>query len=308
MADTETKETIVTEAAVEGNEDNYGGFDSEDPVVKIAESHGWLSKDKYKGDAEKWTTPDKYINAQWDINDATKNSNKRLERTVEQLEKQLSKISRGYEEMNKREQNKVQSELKELRKQAIEEGDAAKVDQIDEQIETLKQGDAGGGEPAVHPAVDEWMGQNEWYRPGGKGAPAEVQDIVELVEELNGLDEYSKLSPQFRLAKIDREVASYVEMRRPDLIGKYKFNGIKPATVNGKAAPKADDDDDTGKTRRSISDVEGNVTRGGRGAKGISYDSLNETEKAMCDSQTRAIPGYTKEEWLKDYAMQKARG
>lgn len=283
-------------------EENYGGFDPEDAIVQIASKHGWEPKDKYSGDRP-WTPPDKFVDAQWEINDSLKNGRKRLEQTVDQLTRKIDQMSRRWDEMSQRDQEKTTSDLKAARKQAIEEGDVSKVEEIDEQLDRMRQGAAErDGESDLDPAVSDWMEQSDWYRPGGKGAPDEVQDVIELVEELNSQENYQRLSPKFRLAKIDKEIADYVEMRRPDLIGKYNFNGIKPAKDDaGRAKPKEDDDDVEGKSRRQISDVEGGVQSGGTKGKGKTYASLSEMEKKACDSQVAAIPNMTVEKWLENY-------
>ena len=191
----------------------------------------------------------------------------------------------------------------------MEEGDNDKVDAIDDQIAKINESAVQPqDEPSLDPAISDWMQENSWYKPEGAGADSDVSDVIELAEELNSLDEYKVLSPRFRLAKIDREIANYVEMRRPDLIGKYAFNGIKPTkTADGKSAPKAEEDESKS-ARKEISDVEGNVGRGGNRSKATTYASLSAEEKRACDSQVDSIPNFTRKEWLANFDEIKDRG
>ena len=311
MPETKKEEEIIdTDSAGESKvadggtdtqgEDDYGGFDPDDAVVQLATRHGFRPRSEYKGDLSKWIPPDKFIEAQWDINDAAMSGRKRLEHTVEKLTYKLDQVSKRYEEMTRREQEKAQAELKKMRNDAIEEGNAAKVDEIDDQMAQLKEATVSQGSN-VDPAISEWMEQNAgWYRPKGEGASSDVREVIEYAEELNGLDEYQRLTPKFRLVKIDKEIADFVQTRHPGLIDKYQFSGIRPVRdKSGRAAMKEEDEE--AKTRREISDVEGNAQRGGSQGKGKSYASLNENEKRACDVAIKSIPGMTREAWIKSF-------
>lgn len=280
------------------NTEDYGGYTPDSDVVKLASSHGWKPKNEHKGDRE-WVDPYKFVDAQWIINGATKNANKNLERQVDQLTQKLNQVTQHFDEMNRREQDKVHSELKAMKVEAIKEGDADKVEEIDAKISELKETAPSRGN-AADPAISQWLTDNPWYRPEGQGADADVSDVIELVEELN--TQYKDLSPKFRLAKIDREVADYIELRRPELKEKYKFAGIRQANT---AAPK-DDDAGERKERKAISDVEGNAVGGSRRGKDITYSQLTPEEKAACDSTVAEVQGMTREKWLAGYS--KLRG
>ncbi len=282
--------------------DNYGGFDPEDVVVRIASNWGWKPKDKL-GDDDKWTPPDEFVEAERDVSKALKSGSKRLKHTVEQLTRKINQMALQHQETTKRDIEKMQAEIKLQRNQAIEEGDVAKVNALDERLQEVaeKAGVDLSQDDTLDPDIADWMKASTWYKPEGKGAEDDIQEVIKLVEELNSLDEYAKLSPRFRLAKINREVAAFVEMERPDLIGKYHFQGIKPTkSPDGKAA-MGDDGDTDAKPRKEISDVEGDAHRGGSGSKGKTYSSLSEEERRACDSTVDSVESMTKKDWLKSY-------
>jgi hypothetical protein len=304
----EAGDSIIAEEKVDDtdNTEDYGGFDPGDAVVKLAIPHGWKPKNEYSGDPDKWVPPDEFIENQWKINRATENGKKNLELQLSQLTRKLDNVTQQWEELSKREQAKIHSEIKEQRKQAIEEGDVAKVEALDEKLGELKErSKPDQSNPDAPPEIIDWMERNTWYKPGGQGAEGGLSKIISVTENLNGL--YGdKDSPHFipsidiRLSRIDREIADYVMMYCPELADKYEFVGVKPLRVNGRAAPKEEEQAEA-THRKQIGDVEGNVRGNSSGNKGKTYSSLSMEEKAMCDSTCFANPKMTREKWLAEY-------
>ena len=301
--------------------DNYGGFKPDDPVVKIAMRHGWKPNDQLP-EGKTPIAPDKYIDSQWDINRVTNNNNRRLERQVEQLTKSVTLQTQQNAEATQRDIDDTRGKLKDARKEAAEAGDTVSVEKLSDQLEELaavrNSNDTDAG-TAPNPAVGEWARDNSsWYRPGGEGAPDDVQDVIEVAEDLYGhhgapylKDEDGNktvLNPAFipsnrlLLAKINKEVADYVQNQRPDLIGKYEFNGIQPVkSTDGKAALKAEATVDSKDGRQAISDVEGSLSSPVPSGSTISRGMLNDNERRIMESSVFNIVDMTEEKWLKDY-------
>jgi hypothetical protein len=302
MADNDKSTEVVEEQqGTQGDDnnaslDNYGGFKPDDAVVKIAMEGHWKPKDQFD-DPSKWVPPDQFVRNQYAINEAVKNGRKRLESQVEQLTKQVRLLTEQNTVKSQQELESTKERLKQARKQAAEAGDTDAVENISEQLEELAAARKGNAEPSLDPAVSEWMSQNQWYKPNGNGADDEVEDLIELVEELNSTEDFQRLSPRFRLAKIDKEIADYVQMRRPDLIGKYDFTGIR-ATKS--AAPK-DDGKKADSNRQAISDVEGNASRSAPSGNKLTKSMLNEQERKIMQSTLFNNPNLTEEKWLADY-------
>jgi hypothetical protein len=114
-----------------------------DPTV-IAREKGWKPKEEYEGDLSNWVDADEFVKRQ-PLFDKIRNQSKKLK----ELEKTIEAISQHYNENIKQAKERAIAELKAERKEAIELGEAARVDAIDQRIEQVKKVE----EPPKHQAL-----------------------------------------------------------------------------------------------------------------------------------------------------------
>lgn len=135
----------------------------ETPFDDLATEMGWTPEDEYDGDD--WVDARTFL----------KNANvitKKQQVTIERQRNDLDEIKRGVKKtvdhqkmMAKVEIDKLKSELKATRREAITEGDIEKVEKIDEQIEKIdEQFEDTVEETEINDQIyNDWLKDNDWY-------------------------------------------------------------------------------------------------------------------------------------------------
>lgn len=126
----------------------------------IAREKGWKPKEEYDGDSEGWIGAEEFVKRQ-PLFDKIKVQSKKLK----ELERTVEAMAKHYQVNIQQAKEKAISELKEQRKEAIELGDSAAVDQIDHKIDMVKQTPdpelpAKTLAPEIEQFVDE---QRDWF-------------------------------------------------------------------------------------------------------------------------------------------------
>jgi hypothetical protein len=155
--------------------------DHEDPaIIQEALSMGWTPREEWKGDPSKWRSAAEFVERGKEILPIV---NKRLEQERQrsaQLERELQEMRatlQEFREYSKRDKErmykKALEDLKAKKKQALEEGDADAVLEIDDAILELRESNKKALEeekpaaPAYDPANDvvyqTWLAENRWY-------------------------------------------------------------------------------------------------------------------------------------------------
>jgi hypothetical protein len=231
----EVTEDATEEAATEENTE-----ESAQPTVEdIAKDLGWKSQDEFQGNDETYVDPATYIRRSKDIQQSMSQHLKDNRRKMDQMERGISDLHNHYEQVSKAQIAKQQKEIVRLRKEkreAIEEGDADRVDEIEsEMLDKYDSMDASQPIPAMPEPdprdVDEfdgWRSKNDWYKvKGGDGD----QDMTAYADKLANLPEYDALPYQRKLAT----VTELVKKAFPD-----KFQGTAQSrpTSNSVEAPR----------------------------------------------------------------------
>ena len=130
-----------------------------DPHEAAARADGWLPKDEYKGDPEKWVDPKAWVEKGPLLKRISSQSMhiKELKKTVDAMAKHLTaNVQHGV----KVELAKLQAE----KKDAITEGDVAKVEAIDRQIDEAKATKSDiPTAPELAPEIKDWVAASKWY-------------------------------------------------------------------------------------------------------------------------------------------------
>jgi hypothetical protein len=172
------------------------------PLIQEAMEQGWVPKDQYEGDPERWVDAGEFVRRG------------ELFRKIESQSKEIKSVHKALVELGRHnakiaevEYQRALSTLRAEKKQALVEGDYDKVEQIEEQIDLTKEQQRVAQTQAVqaaipqevHPELKNWISQNPWYesnsemrdyadfvgqRLAGTGSPTEVlKEVTKRVKE-----------------------------------------------------------------------------------------------------------------------------
>ena len=165
----------------------------EDPVIAEARKDGWVSKEEYRGDPDKWSDAPEFV-------ERGKHINRILQSKLKRQEDQISELRAGVEEFKKfsnaqvtHERAKLETALQELKTQkavAIREGDGELVTDLDDRIDHAKT-QLKETKPSEQPQeqrsaqdkadFEDWNQSNNWYgkdRKATRFADMVAQDIL----------------------------------------------------------------------------------------------------------------------------------
>lgn len=275
-----SEEALDTEAPeVEDNLDDELSPEELDRATR----QGWAPEEEWKGPKEQWVDAKTFLKRGDEILPIVRANNKKLEQELADLKAERENDKKIFEdfqkfqdENRKREEKEYKRELAELKAakaKAVADGDSAAFTQADAAEDQLRddyqsrQAESKPKEPnqpGEHPDWQPWLQENDWYLDDeemGAMADAMGQRIAEAKPHLTGKAFYD-------------EVKARVQHAMP-----HKFenpNRSKPNAVEAGGG---------GKTR----------------SRGKTYSDLPAEAKQACDGFCKTIPGYTKEQYVKDF-------
>lgn len=135
------------------------------PVQEQALSQGWVPKDEYKGDPEKWVEAAEFLR-RGELFAKIEHQNRELK----DVKRALHEIGKMHAQVKEIEYKRALDTLRAQKKVALEEGDADAVIAAEEAIDAVKEHQrAVINEPQVqesgelHPEFMEWKSKNSWY-------------------------------------------------------------------------------------------------------------------------------------------------
>jgi hypothetical protein len=147
----------------------------EEAIQALAQEMGWKDEDEYDGDPETFVDAKTFIKRGGDIQ-------KSMQQHIRDQKKQLADLRAGLEDLRQHNERVYKTEVKKLktqitdlttkRREAIEEGDPDRVEEIDKELEDMKsvvseteQLASGSKKPEAsdNPEFDQWKTQNTWY-------------------------------------------------------------------------------------------------------------------------------------------------
>lgn len=256
-------------------------------VEKNARHFGWVSKEEFRGNEADWVDAETFEKRGKEINPILRANNDRLKKELEvtrdKHDKEIAELRAATEEFKtfqkesyERKQKQLQDELlslKDQRKEAIREGDADLVIEIEDRIEEVKDARSSQKEPVAIPRVEEpvkldpslsnWIEDNKWFG-----------NDIEATEVVNGLGasirkQFPGLQGKEFLDKLDERIESVL----PQLRGKPQ----------------------------EFASVDSSTTRGSTSSKKKSYDNLPADAKAACDKFVKQGLFKTKQEYVDSY-------
>lgn len=136
-------------------------------VEQRAMELGWVPKDEYSGDPQRWKSAEVFLALDEPI--------KRIESQSKELKavrKALEAMQEHYSKVRETEYNRAIKDLKEARKQALVDGDLDKFEALEDQIDTFKEQAKEikqtaqlqiEPETVVNPEFQSWVNRNPWY-------------------------------------------------------------------------------------------------------------------------------------------------
>jgi|SRR5712664_179158 len=192
------------------------------PVQEEALTQGWVPKEEFDGDAERWVDAGEFLRRG------------ELFRKIESQSKELKDVKKALNELAKHnskirevEYARAVEGLKAQKKTALAEGDADKVVEIDDKLDLVKDQQRQLANQVVHEAIPQevhpelqnWISKNSWYESDKKMRVYADSLGVQLAQD--------GLSPREVLKEVEKEVKDRFKekFRNP--------NREKPGAVEG---------------------------------------------------------------------------
>lgn len=248
-------------------------------VQDRAKLQGWVPKEDFRGPEEKWKPAEEFLKVgedRWPVqNERIKTLEGRLGSTLEKLDRQGKSITEFVEFQKGRDQRAVETakrELKEEQLKAVTDADPDKFLRLEKEIDDLERQPEKKPEEKVEgeipPGYPEWTAENEWY-----------ETDIELTVYAD-------------------QVAGIIKRKNPNLGGKAYFDKVGQA-VKEKFPEKFENPNRNAPP--AVAGGAGGADEGGGGGKQHTYGNLPPEAKTACEQFVRDIPGFTKEQYCKDY-------
>lgn len=135
------------------------------PVQEQAMSQGWVPKEEYKGDPEKWVEAAEFLR-RGELFAKIENQNRELK----DVKRALNELTKHHRQVSEIEYKRALDTLRAQKKDALENGDADAVIAAEEAIDAVKEHQRSTQyEPQIeqsgetHPEFVEWKSKNSWY-------------------------------------------------------------------------------------------------------------------------------------------------
>lgn len=244
-----------------------------------ARAAGWKPKEDFSGPEDKWVDAETFVKRgeEWApyVRANTKKLEEALKATREELKATKKTMAEFREYSTKAEQRAYDRALKELQDRqdrAVEEGDAAAVRAVTQEIADL--------------AVEVRDSSMKSQPQAENGMTPDYEEAVEAFKEAN---------PWF---ETDEDMASWAVALDQKLAGQGMEDKARLKEI-AKRARTVFPHKFENPARRQPSAVEGSTPP--RRSSGRTYADLPADAKRTCDSFVKRIPGYTREDYLKNY-------
>lgn len=254
-------------------------------VETRARSQGWRPKEEFNGSAARWKPADEFLRASETFMPVLQERNRALERRFDRVNSELADVKQVLSDFREfaskgeeRAYNRARADLLAKRDVAVAHADTETFRAVDKEIADLDKSAAPAREirretptqtqqkQQMHPDVEAWVSENRWFNTD--------QLLNTFAKALDADFEKSRpgLDVGDRLALVKAEV----QKRFPD-----KFENPNREAATSVSAP-------SGGASRKVAKH--------------SYENLPPEAKKQCDKYLKTIKGYTKEEYVRDYA------
>jgi hypothetical protein len=240
-------------------------------VVEKAAAMGHMNKDEWtaKGkDPDKWRSPAEFVKHGEDLNPILK---ERLDHSVREMAEMKQTMQQMHSHFMKAEEvaerrgwEKAIAEVTKKQVAAVEIADVDEFNKLEkEKFDLLRQPPMPAEQHGPEPDFVEFNAKNEWY-----GQDRKMTVFADAIGRA-----YREENPRARLKEVFKEVEAEVKSRFPEKFSNPRREGA--SAVEGGTAP---------------------VKRGGK-----TFDDLPREAKDAYARFAKQIPGFKKEEYLKNY-------
>ena len=239
---------------------------------------GWVPKEDFKGDPERWRPADEFLSRGETLLPILRRDNEKLHDKLSKFERMLAEKDEATKELldytrksEERSYARAKAEIEERIAQAAANADPATVRAEMAKLDALekpapKREEAKTEQTGVDPEIQDWLKTNNWYVTD-RALNGYATDIWGQLER-----DAPGMSTSERLAETKKRTMD----KFPE-----KF-GINPKREGAAAVATP-----SGETRER--------------KKGKTYDDLPEDAKRACDRFVKMIPGYKREDYVKNY-------
>lgn len=261
------------------------------PAIEAeAREYGWTPQDQFRGPSEKWQPADQYLDwakrtgrvpkSQFDEIrrdfPVIKRQNDELKAELGQVRETLKEFVEFSSKAEQRAYERARKDIEAKAETAAAQGDQAGVRAAMADLDALQKPqerpkpEPTQTQPRIDPAIQDWIGRNDWFNKD-RSLNGYATDIYgELERSAPGM------SVEERLAETKKRTID----KFPE-----KF-GINPNRENA---------------TRTVAEPSGTPSRR---TNGRTYENLPADAKAACDKFVRTIPGYKREDYVRDYAWE----
>ena len=273
------------------SEENVTSNEVAPEIVQEAESQGWVSKERYRGNESDWVDAETFVKRGREILPILRKNNENLVKDLNATKEQLKEFREAAEEFKKFQKESYErkaqeyeqriQDIKESRAQAISDGDGQKVNALDDALDqakdelkgakqAVKDADKAPTTPqidtVIDPGLQSWLDRNTWF-----GQDKRMTSIVNGIGESLRI-EFPGLKGQPFLEKLDEVLAEDF----PNKFGNEK-----------KQIPNSRVESCSGRTSRSSGNSQ-------------TYDNLPPEAKTACDRFVKQKL-MTREQYVADF-------
>lgn len=154
--------------------ENEEQIKNEAETAKRAQLYGWVPKEEFRGDLEKWVDADVFVKRADEILPIAKSMNRKLEtelisakQKIENMEKTVKAVIQAHKKSAQGGYERNLSQIKMEQRKAVETGDTATWELLEAEKEKLQKPDEIPEETTksvtADPAVIQWKKDNSWY-------------------------------------------------------------------------------------------------------------------------------------------------
>lgn len=225
----------------DGEADEVSEAEIDDNAAAIeadARAQRWVPKDEFKGNPRDWVSAEEYLRRSDPKHlrkqlDMTRKEVRDLRQARDQDAKAFAERLDRFEAMSKAQRTKLYGDIETARRQAVEAGDTAEYDRLNQVEANLYDQERAAGKTTAKPAereqgdanevVEAWIEENPWWDTEPKMQHAAMTINNRIAKQ------YPDLSPEEQLAKtleqVEKRFPEYFEKKPGKMTASRKTNG-----------------------------------------------------------------------------------
>lgn len=236
-------------------------------VEQRAVSQGWVPQDEWSGDPDQWRPAKEFL----DRGELFKKIDEQ-NRTIKEFKRTLDDLAKHHSKVQKVEYERAYNDLKAAKKEALNEGNADAVIDIDEKMAMVREAQRDVPQvmvpepsPDLNPVFVNWVSRNGWYETN--------KAMRAYADRIGGEYGAQGMSPVDILSAVEKEV-------KREFAEKFQNpNRNKPGAVE---------------------------TSTNKGGKAKDTFELSDDERRVMQRFVKTIPGYTEEKYIAE--LKKVKG